>query len=331
MSGTRSNIRPGEFELIARIFAPLSRKLPGAFGLTDDVAVLAAPPGHEIVLKTDAVIEGVHFRKSDPPETVAKKVLRMNISDFAAKGASPYAYLLALSLPEWPDTAWLEHFARGLGEDQETFGVTLAGGDTDRTPGVLSVAVMMTGFVPQGTLIRRNGAAPGDLVYVTGTIGDAGGGLELLATPSAKRPDWEAELVSRYLVPRPRLAFGQPLRGLASASLDVSDGLVGDLGHIAEVSDVRIEIDADRVPVSPQLRQLRGNDSEAIARAATAGDDYEIAFTAPPSRCEAIGQVAAKTLTRVSEIGRVVAGEGAVLLDGEGREIPLERKGYTHF
>jgi thiamine-monophosphate kinase len=331
MTSSTSNIRLGEFELIHKLFAPLSRELPGAFELADDVAVLPVPEGHELVLKTDAVVEGVHFHTSDPPETIAKKALRVNISDFAAKGASPRVYLLALALPNSLDMAWLEDFARGLAEDQEEFGVILAGGDTVGTPGALTIAVMMSGFVPRGSVIRRNGAAPGDIVYVTGTLGDAGGGLELLKTESLKRTDWEAELIARFRVPHPRLAFGQGLRGLASASLDVSDGLIADLGHIADVSHVRIEIFAERIPVSQALRQLCGEGLPAVVRAATAGDDYEIAFTASPRHRVAIHETATRTNTCVAEIGRVAVGEGAVLLDAHGDEISLARRGYTHF
>jgi thiamine-monophosphate kinase len=239
--------------------------------------------------------------------------------------------LLALALPEWPDLPWLERFARGLGEDQAAFNVTLAGGDTDRTPGPLTIAVLMTGFVPRGALIRRNGAAPGDIVYVTGTIGDAGCGLELLSMQATTGSDWETNLISRYHLPQPRLAFGQALRGIASASLDVSDGLIADLGHIAEISNVRLEIDAGRVPLSAALRRFRGEGVSAVTQAATAGDDYEIAFTAPPARRAAVEKAAARTGTMATEIGRVVAGEGTVLLDARGGEIPLARKGYTHF
>ena len=331
MTSSNSDERPGEFELIRTLFAPLTRAFPGAFGLTDDVAVVAPLAGHDIVLKTDAIVEGVHFFRTDPPETVAKKALRTNISDFAAKGAVPHAYLLALALPDWPGKAWLEKFAHGLEEDQAAFDVVLAGGDTDRTPGALTIAVMMTGFVPEGILIRRDGASPGDAVFVTGTIGDAGGGLHLLLEKTEIVEAWQHELVARYRMPQPRLAFGKSLRGMASAALDVSDGLIADLGHIAELSRVRIEIDAARVPLSAALIQLWGCDANAILRAAGAGDDYEIAFTAPVRHRDAIAKAAAQTGTRVTEIGRVVEGEGAVLCDAQGRELPVARKGHVHF
>lgn len=331
MTNSTSDGRPGEFELIRKYFAPLSRNLPGAFGLTDDAATIAPPAGHDLVLKADAIVEGVHFRKEDPADTIAKKAVRVNLSDLAAKGAQPLAYLLALALPDWPDTNWIESFVRGLGEDQDEFGIALAGGDTDRTPGVLTISITMVGLVPQGTMIRRAGAKPGDVVFVTGTIGDAGGGLEVLSPSRAAWQPWEEELVSRYLIPRPRIAFGQKLRGVASASLDVSDGLIADLGHIAGVSNVRMEIAAARVPLSPELTQLRGTSQVAIVQATTAGDDYEIAFTAPAARMTDIASLAQSADTRVSEIGRVVAGAGVALFDVDGHEIPLGTKGYTHF
>jgi len=331
MTNSISNGRPGEFELIRNFFAPLSGNIAGAFGLTDDVAVLTAPEGHDIVVKTDAIVEGVHFHRSDPPGTIAKKALRVNISDFAAKGARPGAWLLALALPDWPDTSWFERFVRGLAEDQEVFAVALAGGDTVRTSGMLTIVVTMTGFVPDGAVIRRAGAAAGDIVYVTGTIGDAGGGFDLIQASARRHTAWQEELISRYLIPRPRLAFGQALRGLASAALDVSDGLIADLGHLADVSRVRVEIAAESIPLSPALRQLYGDDLASIMRAATAGDDYEIAFTAPPAKSSAIAKAALQTKTDVTAVGRVVAGAGAVMLDAQGREVTFIHKGYTHF
>ena len=316
--------RPGEFALIAELFAPLSKAAPGAFGLTDDAAVLAPPPGHELVLKTDAIVEGVHFFRNDPPRAIAQKALRVNLSDLAAKGAVPAGYLMVLLLPDWPDAAWLRAFADGLAADQKAFGLSLMGGDTSATPGPLSVAISAFGFVPAGQMIRRAGAKPGDLVFVSGTIGDAGGGLAAL---KENKPD--AALIARYRVPEPRLALGPLLRGVASASLDVSDGLVADLRHIADVSQVRIEVDAARIPLSTALKALWGE--EAAMRAATSGDDYEIAFTTPASRRSEVANAAARSGVAVSEIGRVVTGEGAVLLDETGNAIALARAGYTHF
>jgi thiamine-monophosphate kinase len=331
MTSSTSETRLGEFELIRSLFTPLSRNLPGAVGLTDDVATLAPREGHEIVLKADAIVEDVHFLKSDPPGSIARKALRVNLSDFAAKSAEPVAYLMTIALPDWVGQRWLEDFAKGLEEDQSTFGVALAGGDTVRTPGALTIAITLTGFVPAGGIIRRAGASPGDLVFVTGTIGDAAGGLELLRMNAPSRSAWQDELVARYRLPEPRLSFGRRLRGLASASLDVSDGLIADLGHIADVSRVRIEINAMCVPISNMLQQLWGFGAEPIARAVTAGDDYEIAFTAPASRRSEVEAAALAAHTPVTEIGSVTAGEGVVLLTRDSTQIPLSRKGYTHF
>ena len=323
-----SSKRPGEFELIAQLFAPLA-SASGAFGLTDDVAVFAPPSGHELVLKTDAIVESVHFLGLDPADTVAKKALRVNLSDLAAKGAKPAGYLLTLNLPNSTSMEWLENFARGLGEDQKQFGISLFGGDTTATPSPLSISVSMFGFVPEGTLTRRSGAKPGDLVFVSGTIGDAGAGLAVLKGEGHNiSVAMRDELVGRYHLPEPRLALGQALRGIASASLDVSDGLIADLGHICETSHVRIVVEAPRIPLSHALHALWG---DAFARAATCGDDYEIAFTAPPEKRDAVLAAARASNTRVTEIGRVEMGKGVHLLDASGNEIAIERKGFTHF
>jgi thiamine-monophosphate kinase len=324
--------RLGEFELIARVFAPLARNAPGALDLSDDVGLLAPRAGQEIVLKTDSLIEGVHFRRDDPPLTVGRKALRRALSDLAAKGAEPAVYLLALALPQWPDMPWLEEFGHGLSLDQTEFGVSLLGGETDATTGPMTITVTAVGFVPEGALIRRKGAQPGDIVFVTGTIGDAGAGLAVLVEQAVASSGTPSEfLISRYRVPAPRLAFGRALKGIASAAIDVSDGLIADLGHIADVSEVRIEIDSAAIPLSSPLENLWGTELDARIRAATAGDDYEIAFTAPAEAQEAIRDAASRTATRVTLIGRVIAGQGIAFLDASGGEVPVGRRGYTHF
>ncbi|MDE3114354.1 MAG: thiamine-phosphate kinase [Pseudomonadota bacterium] len=319
--------RPSEFALIAELFAPLAKAAPGAFGLLDDAATLCPPPGVDLVVTTDALVEGVHFLPGDPPDQVAKKALRVNLSDLAAKGATPAGYLMALMLPETATMAWLRQFAQGLGEDQEEFGLSLLGGDTTATPGPLSIAITAMGFVPKGKMIRRAGAAVGDGVFVSGTVGDAGAGLAMLKGEAV--PD--DSLIARYRLPQPRLALGKALCGIASAGLDVSDGLLADLGHIAEVSKVRIALAASAVPRSAALRALWGENVEATIRAATAGDDYELAFTAPAKKKAAVLVAAKATGVFVSEIGRVEAGEGVMLLDDRGQEIPVSKRGFTHF
>ena len=325
---SRTRKRPGEFALIAELFAPLARA-KGALGLMDDAALLEPPRGHDLVVTTDAIVEGVHFRKSDPPDAIAAKALRVNLSDLAAKGAEPVGYLMALSLPDRVGLAWLKAFARGLARDQKRFGISLLGGDTTRTPGPLSIAITAIGMVPRGGLIRRGGARPGDLVFVSGTIGDAGGGLECLK----KRRSGKAArtLAARYRLPEPRLALGRRLVGIASATIDVSDGLVADLGHIAETSQVRIAVDASRIPLSRAFLASWGDSDAAVIRAATAGDDYEIAFTCARADADRIRKIARVAGVAVTECGVVIRGKGVVLVDSKGRPHVLSRAGYTHF
>lgn len=326
-----SEKRSGEFEVIAHFFAPLA-KHPGALGLKDDVALLRPKPGYELVLKTDGLVEGVHFRKEDPAHTIARKALRVNLSDLAAKGAQPVGYLLTLALPEWVTDDWLAVFARGLADDQGIFDIALLGGDTDRTPGPLTISITAIGEIAEGKIIRRTGARAGDLVFVSGTIGDGGAGLAVLKGEGANlsAPLRDA-LIARYQIPEPRLKLGQALVGVASAALDVSDGVIADFGHIAETSNVHITIDAMRVPLSDACRALWGTSNEAVARAATSGDDYEIAFTAPPAKRDAVMAAAQRAGTPVTEIGRVEEGEGVILIDAARMEIPIKRAGFTHF
>ena len=311
-----------EFDLIAKLFAPLATA-PGAFGLTDDVAMIAPRRGCELVVTTDTIVAGVDFFQSDAASVVAKKALRVNLSDLAAKGAEPFAYLLTLLIPEEIGLPYLNEFAESLNEDQNRFGLSLLGGDMSSMPGPLSISMTAFGHVPVGRLVRRNGARAGDLVFVTGTIGDSGGGLALLKNPALSASvDVHAVLAGRYLLPEPRVAFAPALRS-ASASIDVSDGLLADLGHIAEASCVRVVVEADWIPRSPELIALWGNGEDAIVRAATAGDDYEIAFTAPT--------LVQDVHTPVTCIGRVEQGSGVVLVDAQGREIAVPRAGYCHF
>ena len=323
--------RPGEFALIAQLFAPLATSA-AAFGLTDDAAIATPPAGSDLVVTTDAIVEGVNFFSDDPPELIAKKALRVNLSDLAAKGCTLAGYLLTLSLPKRIGMRWLEAFALGLRGDQDEFGISLLGGDTTATPGPLTIAITAFGHVPAGAMLRRAGAKAGDLVFVSGTIGDAGGGLACLeGEGSALANDERHFLIRRFQVPEPPARLGLTLIGVASASLDVSDGLLADLGHIADASQLRIEIDAGKVPLSDAAQCLWPNAPDSVVRAVGAGDDYEIAFTAPPEHRADIMQRAAAATTNVSEIGRVLSGKGIALLDSEGEEISVRQAGYTHF
>jgi len=330
-SSSEPRRRLGEFALIAKLFAPLSKGAKGAFDLTDDAATLNLPEGRELVVTVDTLIEGVHFLPDDPADLIARKALRVNLSDLAAKGAEPHGYLLALSLAPWIDEQWLERFALGLQEDQSRYGVHLLGGDTTSGPGPLTISITALGSVPRHRMIRRVGAQPGDAVYVSGTIGDAGAGLDILRDEGASLSHNHREhLIGRYRLPEPRLSLGARLHGFASASIDVSDGLLADLGHIAEVSNVGIVIHAARIPLSPAYRALGRTGSDAIVRAATLGDDYEIAFTAPRSAHAAVEAAAGDLNISLTKIGLVQQGKGAILME-DGKVLSVPRAGYTHF
>jgi thiamine-monophosphate kinase len=324
--------RLGEFAMIAKLFAPLASNDPGAFALTDDAATIKVPADQELVVTKDMLVEGVHFLRDDPPDLVARKALRVNLSDLAAKGATPRTYLLGLSLAPWIVDDWLTRFAAGLADDQKRFAVTLSGGDTTATSGPLTLSITAFGTVPLGRMIRRLGARPRDAVFVTGTIGDAGAGLAVLKGEGVGLSDFNrAALISRYQLPEPRVALGPQLLGIASSALDVSDGLLADLGHIAKISEVRIAVDAAKVPISPATQTLWGQSQETIVRAAASGDDYEIAFTAPASARARLEELSRTSGVAIAEIGRVEAGTGVHLLDDKGKAIPVSRAGFSHF
>jgi thiamine-monophosphate kinase len=317
-----------EFAIIAEILAPLAT-CPGAFGLKDDAAVIAPRPGYDLVVTTDQISEGTDFFKHDPADSIAKKALLVNLSDLAAKGARPEYYLLTLSLPQDVTREWLERFAAGLLEVQDIYALSLLGGDTAATEGPLSIAVTAFGFVPAGKMVRRSGAKAGDQVYVTGAIGDSGGGLAIFQREKHTLAEAQRDyLISRYRVPYPPIDFGTDLPGRASASVDVSDGLIADLGHVAAASRVCITLDAQAIPRSAALRAFWGDSIEAIVRAATSGDDYQIAFTADPAREKDI-LAAAKTIP-VTRIGTVTAGQGVVLMF-DGKPVAVPKPGYRHF
>ncbi len=324
--------KPGEFELIARYFTPLSASQPGALGLRDDAAMLPPSPGAVHVLTVDTLISGVHFFPDDPPALVARKLLRVNLSDLAAMAAQPVAYLLALSLPGECEETWIEGFAAGLALDQEEFGIGLLGGDTTATPGPLSATITAIGEVPTGAELRRSGARPGDAVFVSGTLGDAalglmalGGNLPELAGAAAD------ELIDRYRLPRPRVSLGRALGGLASAAIDVSDGLVADLGHVCAASGVAARIDRARLPLGPAARAAIAAIPETASAVLSGGDDYELLFTGPPAAAAEISAAAARADVPVAEIGSIVDGHGVKVIAEDGREIELTSTGYRHF
>jgi thiamine-monophosphate kinase len=329
----RQNHSSGEDSLIARYFRPLATD-PGAFNLGDDAAILKVS-GDDIVVTTDAIVEGVHFLPDDPPDTIARKALRVNLSDLAAKGATPAGFVLTLALRSAEDS-WLKPFARGLGEDAASFGCPLLGGDTVSTPGPLMISITVFGRVAAGRMVRRSGARPGDRVVVTGTIGDAALGLSVLkggaALTALADVAVNALLVERYRVPQPRNALAIAVRDHASAAMDVSDGLAGDLVKLCEASGVSAAIDAPSVPLSAAAASRLARGSVDFAAIISGGDDYEILCSIPETSLEAFETAARAAGVAVTSIGTIVAGNAAPrFLDGEGREIALKRLSYSHF
>jgi thiamine-monophosphate kinase len=323
----------GEDSLIARYFRPIATD-PGAFNLDDDAAALK-PSGDDIVVTTDAIVEGVHFLAGDPPDTVARKALRVNLSDLAAKGAVPAGFVLTLALRD-TDEAWLKPFAAALGEDARQYGCPLLGGDTVSTPGPLMISITAFGRVPVGKMVHRNGARPGDRVMVTGTIGDAALGLAVLGGGKVHAAVNDAGardlLISRYRVPQPRTALAEIIREHANAAMDVSDGLAGDLTKLCGVSGVSAVIDLESIPLSDTARDLLSRGVVGIETLIAGGDDYEILCTVSDNSVDAFTQAAQRAGVALSSIGMVVAGTDAPkFLDGQGDEIVLKRRSYSHF
>ena len=324
----------GEDSLIARYFKPLASD-PGAFSLTDDAAVLKAL-GQDIVVTTDAIVEGVHFLSDDPPHTIAKKALRVNLSDLAAKGATPAGFVLTLALRA-VDESWLAAFSRGLGEDTRAFDCPLLGGDTVFTPGPLMISVTAFGRVPQGKMVHRSGAKPGAHVVVTGTIGDAALGLDILrkGRVAAALVDDDASrdmLIGRYRVPEPRGALAIAIRAHADAAMDVSDGLAGDLAKLCAASGVSAVIDLPSIPMSSAAKAVLAASAAGIETLISGGDDYEILCAVCPSAFEEFMREARTAGVAASPIGTIVGGGAAPkFLDAMGKELALTQASYSHF
>lgn len=321
-----------EFDLIATYFAPLTAGASGAFDLTDDAAVLPGPPGEDWVVTTDTLVAGVHFLPDDPPADIARKALRVNLSDLAAMGAVAYGYTLAAALPAQTPEAWIAAFTGGLASDQQLFDVHLLGGDTVATPGPLALSVTAFGKVGRGQALRRSTARGGDAVYVTGTIGDAALGLDVARgglgfLPSADR-GW---LLSRYRLPMPQVRFGPALVGLASAALDISDGLLADIGHLCRRSGVGAEVDLARIPLSAAATEALSGEAACLDRIAGGGDDYELAFTVPDDREADLVGLAASMGIAVTPIGRTRSAPGIEVRDLDGRPFVPDGSGYRHF
>jgi thiamine-monophosphate kinase len=326
-----SRRRVGEFELIARYFAPLARSFAGAGGLESDNAFLPADARHDIAVKTDTVVSGVHFLGDEAPQRVAAKALRVCLSDLAAGGATPLAYQLSLALPKGWQERWVAAFARGLAADQRRYGMVLCGGDTVVTPGPLTVTITAFGTVPRGRGLGRAGARAGDELWASGTIGD--GALGLLAARGQLKGlgarDRKA-LEARYRLPRPRIALGRHLIGVAHAAADVSDGLLADAGHIAAASRLAVHIERGQLPLSAAARRALTLDPALLANVLGGGDDYELVIAVPPRKRAALLAAARLASVRVTPIGRFARGSGVRLtVDSKATKVP--RAGYVHF
>jgi thiamine-monophosphate kinase len=329
--------RPSEDELIATFFAPLAG--PGSFGLRDDATLLAQRPGHDVVMTKDMAIAGVHFFPGDPPGMIARKALRVNLSDLAAKGAEPAGFLLGLALPEDWTTGWLGGFAKGLGEDAAAFRCPLLGGDTVRSPGPLMISITAFGFVPAQAMILRSGVNAGDRIYVTGTIGDAALGLQL-RLDIGQDPEWahclsEAErayLIGRYLLPQPRLGLMAALRAHAHAAIDISDGFAGDLAKMLRLTGMTAEVKIADVPLSEAARTALADAPTLAETVLTGGDDYEILCAVPPSLGSAFEAEAAAAGIAVRAVATAAPGDSPpVFKDAAGCALIFARPSFQHF
>ncbi len=291
-------------------------------------------PGRELVVTVDALVEGVHFLPDDPPDLVARKALRVNLSDLAAMAADPLAYSLVTALPRSRPDSWLEAFAAGLAADQEEFGIALLGGDSVSTPGPATFSITALGTVPSGQALARDAGRAGDLVFVTGTLGDAALGLGVATGQlSGLAEEHALFLADRYRLPRPRTPLGPMLRGIASAGLDVSDGLIADLGHLCEESGLAAVIEVERLPLSGAARAGLSLRPDLASLPLAGGDDYELVLAVPPGRADALRGAAATAGVALTEIGRLVAGTpGEVgVLDAAGQSVEVPARGWQHF
>jgi thiamine-monophosphate kinase len=319
---------PAEFALIARHFRPLAGQ--GALDLADDAAVLDIPAGRRLVIAADAMVEGVHYLPDDPPDTIGRKLLRVNLSDLAAMGAAPLGYVMTTTLQRGTSEAWIAGFAQGLAEDQREFGLTVLGGDTAATPGPTCLSLTILGTVAPDAVLTRAGARPGDDVWVSGTIGDGALGLKVLRGEVPADPP--GHLARRYRLPEPRLGLGAAIAGLARAGMDVSDGLVQDLGHLCRAAGCAARVDAAAVPLSDAARALVAAEPALLATVLTGGDDYELVFAAHPAAAAALQAAAARSGVAITRIGAMVAGAAEVtVLDADGTPMALARGGWSHF
>ena len=313
-----------EFSIIKKYLLPLAKNAQGALSLTDDAAILKTPKGYEQIITKDAIVAGVHFFGDEPADKIAQKLLRVNLSDLAAMGATPYSYFLALMLPKTTSENWIKSFAKGLEESQKDFAITLMGGDTTSSP-TLAFSITAIGLVKSGKALKRSGAKIGDDIFVSGTIGDSALGLYAIKN-KLKNP----YLISRYLIPQPRISLGQELQGIANSCMDISDGLMQDLSHITNASGVGAEINWQDIPLSSAAKKLLPRLKNPYEIIAAGGDDYELLFTVPAKFSSKLQKISNKLSLPITKIGKITSNKQVLLLDN-GDKINLSIKGYNHF
>ncbi|MDR3326468.1 MAG: thiamine-phosphate kinase [Rhodospirillaceae bacterium] len=323
-------LKTDEFSIISDIFAPLTKHYSGALELTDDAALIDAPNGHQWVITTDSIVEGIHFLKKDSPDLIARKLVRVNLSDLAAMGAKPFAILLATCFSKDITKEWVELFASGIKRDCEEFSLVLIGGDTVATNGPLTFTMTAIGSLKTQSALLRSNARLGDDIWVSGTIGDAAFGL-MIEQNEIQSLDLESknQLLSRYQLPLPRTSLGQSLVGIAHAAIDISDGLVGDLEHICKTSSVGAEIKITKIPLSDAVKKALkfGN----IERVLTGGDDYELLFSASFDQVRSINIIGQELGLRLTIIGKIKDQDGVSVIEKDGHVISLKERGYQHF
>ena len=318
-----------EHARIAKFFAPLSAGEPGSFYLIDDAAQITPPEGKSLIITTDSVIAGIHLPHDASTSELAVKLMRRNLSDLAAMGAVPWRYLLNIHTPRTTEDDWFAALANALQREQECYALSLIGGDTTAGDGPVHLTLTLLGL-GNDTPLLRSGARAGDVVYVSGTIGDAALGLRLIQNQLKVSAEDEMFLHGRYYAPEPRLALGAALCGVASAAIDVSDGLVSDASKLARASNIGMTLHASSIPLSPAARRALGAHTELWEHILNGGDDYELLFTAPVSAATAIEKIVANIGLELTPIGTVTAAQDVRVLDESGRQLTLNSSGFSH-
>jgi thiamine-monophosphate kinase len=320
-----------EFELIEKYFKPLAPRGEPAYALSNDGAIFTPSMGKKTVYTVDTLVSGIHFFENDNPEIIAKKALRVNLSDLAAMAAKPAGYLLSIALPKELNSleTWIKNFARGLAEDQAKFNIQLWGGDTVSTTGPITISITAIGEIDPDTIISRSGAKIGDHIYVSGTLGDAAAGLRLIREGNSNS---ESQfLIERYNLPLPRLELSEKIVSIATSMMDISDGLMGDISHICRHSQVGAAIEQKKIPISIPFGNLLATKTDYSDLSWCGGDDYELLFTTDKKNDQLIRKISDECCVKLTSIGKITDGHIVKLLDDEGKEITTDQKGFRHF